>query len=119
MHLDIPEKKREKLSVRCVETPEIINTADVVAGDYLLDAGELSIGYEGIALLPLQTREGVVSIQEKAFSKTEPFLGVSCFSSGVPPFAVFRKNDPIPLYPPAFGQPRLVLHLIFQHPAAR
>lgn len=79
--LDIPEKKREKLSIRCVEMPEIINTADVTEEDYFLETGKLSICYEGIALLPIMTRKGVVFVQEKhlePLGDEKDFLELHC-----------------------------------------
>ena len=62
---DIPEKKREKLIIQCEDMPEAIDTADSDPLEILLEGKEMTIGYEGRQMIPLQTKDGVIFIGEQ------------------------------------------------------
>ena len=62
---DIPEKKREKLIIQYEDMPEAIDTADSDPLEILLEEKEMTIGYEGRQMIPLQTKDGVLFIGEQ------------------------------------------------------
>lgn len=62
---DIPEKKREKLVILCEDMPEIIDVADKDPKETLLEEKEMTIGYNGMQIIPLRTKDGIIFIGEQ------------------------------------------------------
>ena len=62
---DIPEKKREKLVILCEDMPEIIDVADKDPKETLLEEKEMTIGYNGMQMIPLRTKDGIIFIGEQ------------------------------------------------------
>lgn len=62
--LDIPEQKREKLSIQCVEMPGI-DVRDISEKDIRLNSAGIVITYHGVTLLPLMAGKETIFIQKK------------------------------------------------------
>ena len=62
---DIPEKKREKLVILCEDMSEIIDVADKDPKETLLEEKEMTIGYNGMQMIPLRTKDGIIFIGEQ------------------------------------------------------
>ncbi len=62
---DITDKKREKLVMHMTDAPETMNWDDTDRLERQLAEPKLCVRYDGRDILPLETSEGVVFIQEK------------------------------------------------------
>lgn len=76
---DIPQKRREKMSIRRIPKPDGISMDDTVMGEYKTERMEPGIIHGGRNLIPLMGRKGIIFIQEKYLSPLEDEGGIPDF----------------------------------------
>lgn len=55
----------EKVVILCEDMPEIIDVADKDPKETLLEEKEMTIGYNGMQIIPLRTKDGIIFIGEQ------------------------------------------------------
>ena len=69
---DIPEKKQEKMMIRCLGWPESLRVDDYNSSDKVVEQMALSINYGGYTVIPMVTRGGGITyIQRKYLGPLE------------------------------------------------
>lgn len=69
---DIPEKKQEKMMIRCQSWPESLRVDDYDSSDKVVEPMAMSINYGGYTVIPMVTRGGgIMYIQKKYLGPLE------------------------------------------------
>ena len=73
---DVPEKQRADWFVKHMSIPDGISFDDTDANERIIEQGNLSIVYAGKTLKPLQTRRGLVFIENRYLSPMSDYMDV-------------------------------------------
>lgn len=81
---DIPEKKQEKMMIRCQDWPASLRVDDYNNADRMVDPMALSINYGGYTVVPMLTRGGGITyIQKKYLAPLEDAADVLIYCERV------------------------------------